>query len=125
MRTCAVVPAAGAGTRLGIAIPKILAPLTQRESVWTVLRRKLLAVVDHVHLVVSPAGEPLVRAAVRDDERAGRVSLSIQPEPIGMGDAVFRGASTWEQSEVIVVVWGDQVFVSHQTLARSLAAHAG
>jgi len=125
MSVCAVIPAAGVGSRLAIGIPKILAPLSSRETVWSVLRHKLVAVVDHVHLVVSPAGEPLVRAAVGDDQRSGRVSLSIQPEPIGMGDAIFRASSVWAKADAILVVWGDQVFVSHETLTRSLDAHGG
>ncbi|HEX4177789.1 MAG TPA: hypothetical protein VHY57_05100, partial [Rhizomicrobium sp.] len=50
------------------------------------------------------------------------VSVSIQPEPIGMGDAIFRGFDIWSRHDAVLVVWGDQVFVSADTLARAIAA---
>ena len=50
-RSYAVIPAAGRGTRLGLDRPKILAPLNDDETIWSVLRDKLLAVVDRVHVV--------------------------------------------------------------------------
>lgn len=124
MKTCAVIPAAGLGTRLKMDIPKLLAPLTQTKTIWSVLRRKLLPIVDHIHLVVSPIGEPLIREVVTNDEVSGLVSLSIQPKPIGMGDAIFQGYPIWSQAKTVLVIWGDQVFVSHKTLARSLELHA-
>lgn len=125
MNVCAVIPAAGIGSRLGAKIPKLLLPLTHSETVWSVLRNKLLPVVDHIHIIASPQGEPLIRQATQADEAAGLVSMSIQPKPLGMGDAIFQGHSVWSQASSILIIWGDQVFVSPQTLTRSLAAHAG
>jgi bifunctional UDP-N-acetylglucosamine pyrophosphorylase/glucosamine-1-phosphate N-acetyltransferase len=54
MRICAVVPAAGRGSRLHESLPKLLAPLGHGATLWSVLSRKLLAVVDHINLIVSP-----------------------------------------------------------------------
>ena len=116
MRVCAVIPAAGRGSRLGIARPKILAPLNAHETIWSVLHAKLAPLVDHIHLVLSPEG-------ARDfPALPPRVSQSIQPEPIGMGDAIFGARSAWEPFDAILIVWGDQVFVSEDTLRRALAA---
>jgi bifunctional N-acetylglucosamine-1-phosphate-uridyltransferase/glucosamine-1-phosphate-acetyltransferase GlmU-like protein len=123
VRICAVVPAAGRGSRLGIALPKILAPLGGDETIWTVMRRKLLRVADHVNLVVSPEGEALMRLRAGADIERGLVSLSVQPEPIGMGDAIFRGHSIWSRAPIVLVVWGDQIFVSRETLAAACALH--
>jgi bifunctional UDP-N-acetylglucosamine pyrophosphorylase/glucosamine-1-phosphate N-acetyltransferase len=125
MKICAVVPAAGRGSRLGIAAPKILAPLGGGETIWTILRRKLLRVADHINLIVSPASEPLVREHAAPDIRDGLVTLSIQPKPIGMGDAIFRGHPVWSRAPMILVVWGDQIFVSIETLAKACALHGG
>ncbi len=122
MRVCAVVPAAGRGSRLGIAVPKIMAPLGGGETIWTVLRRKLLQVADHISLIVSPEGEPLMREHAASDIRRGLVSLSIQPKPVGMGDAIFRGYPVWSCAPTVLVVWGDQIFVSVETLAAACAA---
>jgi bifunctional UDP-N-acetylglucosamine pyrophosphorylase / glucosamine-1-phosphate N-acetyltransferase len=118
MRVCAVIPAAGRGSRLGIAGPKILAPLTEHETIWSVLHTRLAPLVDHIHLVLSPDG------AQTFPPLPPCVSRSIQPEPIGMGDAIFGARAAWTPFDAILIVWGDQVFVSTDTLCRILAALA-
>jgi bifunctional UDP-N-acetylglucosamine pyrophosphorylase/glucosamine-1-phosphate N-acetyltransferase len=125
MKICAVVPAAGRGSRLGIAVPKIMAPLSGGETIWSVLRRKLLRVADHINLIVSPEGEPLMRDHAASDITQRLVSISVQPEPIGMGDAIFRGYPVWSRASMILVVWGEQIFVSSATLKETCALHGG
>ncbi|MGE0255777.1 MAG: NTP transferase domain-containing protein [Alphaproteobacteria bacterium] len=125
MSVCAVVPAAGRGTRLGLDRPKILAPLTASETIWSVLRAKLLAVADRVHVVVAPDGLAAMRAATRDDPDAGRLSLSVQERPTGMGDAIFGCHDAWRDATTLLVVWGDQVFVSDATLRAAVGRHGG
>lgn len=116
MRICAVIPAAGRGSRLGIARPKILAPLNAHQTIWSVLHAKLAPLVDHIHLVLSPDG-------TRDfPPLPPRVSQSVQHQPIGMGDAIFGARPFWKNFDAILIVWGDQVFVSEDTLRRTLAA---
>jgi bifunctional UDP-N-acetylglucosamine pyrophosphorylase/glucosamine-1-phosphate N-acetyltransferase len=116
-----VIPAAGRGTRLGIDVPKLFAPLSGEETVWTVLRRRSLAVADHLHVVVSPRSRAFLESVAREDIRAGIVSFSVQREPSGMGDAVFTGSDRWAASDHLVVVWGDQVGVTESTLATVVA----
>jgi bifunctional UDP-N-acetylglucosamine pyrophosphorylase/glucosamine-1-phosphate N-acetyltransferase len=116
MSICAVIPAAGRGTRLGGAGPKILTPLTARDTIWSILHAKLSPLVDHIHLVLSPEGAAAFPALPT------KVSRSIQSEPIGMGDAIFRGHDIWSKYDAVLVVWGDQVFVSGHTLGRAIAA---
>jgi len=116
LKVCAVIPAAGKGSRLGSAKPKILTPLNDRETIWSVLHKRLAPLVDHIHLVLSPDGAqtfPVLPA---------HVSSSIQPRPIGMGDAIFGSRTFWEMYDAILIVWGDQVFVSTDTLRRALSA---
>jgi bifunctional UDP-N-acetylglucosamine pyrophosphorylase/glucosamine-1-phosphate N-acetyltransferase len=116
MKICAVIPAAGRGTRLGSDLPKILTPLTARDTIWSILHARLAPMVDHIHLVLSPDGTKQFPALPTN------VSTSIQPEPIGMGDAIFRGFDTWSRYDAVLIVWGDQVFVSETTLSRTIAA---
>ncbi|MBW8708859.1 MAG: nucleotidyltransferase family protein [Alphaproteobacteria bacterium] len=116
MRVCAVIPAAGRGTRLGADGPKILTPLTAQETIWSILRDKLAPLVNHIHLILSPEG------AAAFPPLPASVSTSIQPAPTGMGDAIFRGYDVWSKYDAVLVVWGDQVFVSSDTLKRALAA---
>jgi bifunctional UDP-N-acetylglucosamine pyrophosphorylase/glucosamine-1-phosphate N-acetyltransferase len=116
MRVCAVIPAAGRGTRLGSSLPKLLTPLTSTQTIWSILYAKLSPLVDHIHLVLSSDG------ATTFPDLPANVTYSIQPSPIGMGDAIFRGHDFWVTYDAVLIVWGDQVFVSTDTLARAIAA---
>jgi bifunctional UDP-N-acetylglucosamine pyrophosphorylase/glucosamine-1-phosphate N-acetyltransferase len=118
MKVCAVIPAAGRGTRLGADGPKILTRLTDEDTIWSILHAKLAPLVDHIHLVLSPDG------VAAFPPLPAKVSTSIQPAPTGMGDAIFRGHDVWSNYDAVLIVWGDQVFVSTDTLKRALAALA-
>jgi len=116
MKICAVIPAAGRGTRLASDLPKILTRLSARDTIWSILHAKLAPLVDHIHLVLSPDGAKHCPAL------PANVSASVQPEPIGMGDAIFRGLDIWSKYDAVLIVWGDQVFVSTDTLTRAITA---
>ena len=116
MSLCGVIPAAGRGARLGFSKPKLLVPVTDTLTIWDVLKRKMMEVCDHIVVVMSPWGEPHLREVLAHDPDAVRISVVIQPEPIGMGDAVMRGVPVWENYDDICVIWGDQLHVSRQTL---------
>jgi bifunctional UDP-N-acetylglucosamine pyrophosphorylase/glucosamine-1-phosphate N-acetyltransferase len=125
MKICAVIPAAGRGSRLGLPGPKLLAPIHSEETVWTMLRRKLIGLVDHLHVILSPSGFTAMQLTLEDSSDSCPTSLSIQPQPTGMGDAIFCGQRVWSQAETILILWGDQVHVSRDTLRRALDLHAG
>jgi bifunctional UDP-N-acetylglucosamine pyrophosphorylase/glucosamine-1-phosphate N-acetyltransferase len=118
---CAVIPAAGRGSRLGMNVPKLLAPLGRDQTVWDTLYASIAPCVQHVQVILHPS-------MIRDFEthlRAHRpgptpVNYAIQETPRGMGDAIFCGHSMWQQFTDILVVWGDQVFVSQATIAKTL-----
>ena len=114
MRVCALIPAAGRGSRLGTDTPKILAPLNEQDTIWSILHAKLAPLVDHIHLVLSPDG------AKAFPPLPAHVSVGIQPEPLGMGDAIFGAGAVWSSFDAVLIVWGDQVFVSTGTLRRAL-----
>ncbi|GAA3215168.1 NTP transferase domain-containing protein [Actinocorallia longicatena] len=120
--TCAVIPAAGRGTRLGLGVPKILVEVVEGVTVWDLLYRRLAGRVDHVHVVLSPEGEPLFRERAAAPIGTGRVSVSVQPEPDGMGGAIFGAAPFWSGHADILVVWGDQANLSEETVRRVLEA---
>ncbi|WP_321472720.1 NTP transferase domain-containing protein [uncultured Paludibaculum sp.] len=124
MKVCAVIPAAGRGTRLGVDVPKILVPMVPGCTIWDVLKRKLWAVVDHIHVVLSPSGLPQFEAILGSDADRASVSTGVQETPTGMGDAVFSGVPVWEKADDLLVIWSDQVHVSAQTLGDCLRAHA-
>lgn len=121
---CAVVPAAGRGSRLGLDLPKILVPVDAGVTVWDMLRAQLAPHVDRLHVVVSPAGEPAFAAAVAGGPADPPVSVSVQPVPTGMGDAILGCWPHWILDDTVLVVWGDQVHVSGATVAEVLRVHA-
>ncbi len=124
-RIGAVVPAAGRGSRLGLGVPKILVEVADGVTVWHRLRRELLTAVDRIHVVLSPDGIAAFRRLAADDIAHGLVTTSIQPNPNGMGDAIFGARSWWDDLDGIVVVWGDQVGLNARTVShvvRSLRA---
>jgi len=125
MKTCAVIPAAGTGTRLGSPIPKILLPITENETVLSIIYQKLFPIVDHIHIIVSPAGASLIGTHLAEAIKNNFVSINIQHEPKGMGDAIFRSYPFWAKAQNILVMWGDQVFVSEKTLKNIFTSHAG
>jgi bifunctional UDP-N-acetylglucosamine pyrophosphorylase/glucosamine-1-phosphate N-acetyltransferase len=119
---CAVIPAAGRGTRLGHAVPKIMIEIADGVTVWDVLRERLRPSTGHVHVVVSPAGAGPFGELVAGVES---VSVNVQEEPTGMGDAIFGAARHWAGYDTILVVWGDQANLSAETVREVVAAHPG
>ena len=123
LRICAVIPAAGRGTRLGLDTPKIMLELADGITVWHQLNRRLRPWVEHVHVVVSPAGGAPFRDLAADEIRCGAVSVSVQDEPRGMGDAIFGACWHWATYDAIVVVWGDQANLSPKTMREIVCVH--
>ena len=117
-----MIPAAGRGSRLGLDTPKILAPLDDARTVWTILRNRLLPAVARIHVVLSADGLPLFERQIAADPERGRISTSVQPAPRGMGDAIFGAREAWKNSGRLLILWGDQVNVSAATIARALEA---
>ena len=118
MSLCAVIPAAGRGHRLGVDQPKLLVPITEQLTIWDILKQKLIGLCDHIVIVMSPWGEPFLQERLANDPDREKVSIVIQKEPVGMGDAIMQGQSIWKDFDNISIIWGDQVHVSTQTLLR-------
>jgi len=124
LKLCAVIPAAGRGSRLGEDVPKLLVPVVDGLTIWDLLQRKLEPYVDHIHLVVSPSGLPLVQEALsKSGLQDESVSVSVQTEPRGMGDAIFGAFSDWGKAENVIIMWGDQLHVSPHTIQACRNAH--
>lgn len=122
---CAVIPAAGKGSRLGLDVPKILVPVSGDRTVWHLLHERLSVWCDHIQVVVAPAAYDRFAAVVAADPRFRDVSVSVQEHPVGMGDAIFGSRPHWSSFDTIVVVWGDQVNLSASTVQRVLSTHGG
>ncbi len=127
MKICAVIPAAGKGTRLGLnsESAKILLPITNQISIWTILRNLLLENVEHIHVVLAPSFEKQFTSQLKKEDRQSLISTSIQNQALGMGDAIFGAYKAWSEYDFILVVWGDQVNLSQETILRVTTACHG
>ena len=119
----AVIPAAGKGARLGLNVPKILVSVASGVTIWDVLAEKLALVADRLVVVMSPNCAPMMQKALATRPIGKPVDIALQPEPLGMGDAVFCSHKWWRSAESLLIVWGDQVHVSADTLRASITAH--
>lgn len=124
----AVVPAAGYGTRmrpLTHAIPKEMLPLGRKPALEYVLEELREAKIQRALFVISPRKQ-MIRDYFGDGSAWGvRCEYVVQPQMLGLGDAVLRGED-WVQERPFVVAFGDCVIETQGELplARLLRTHA-
>ena len=120
-----LIPAAGPGSRLGAAVPKVLVPVGG-VAMLDRLRHLYEASVDRVVLVLHPS----FAAAVRQHVAAWPLPVTcvIQERPSGMLDAILlaKDAVRAAARDEVWVTWCDQVAVHPITvrrLAETTSAH--
>jgi bifunctional UDP-N-acetylglucosamine pyrophosphorylase/glucosamine-1-phosphate N-acetyltransferase len=115
-----VVPAAGLGTRLGSKVPKLFVQLTPNLKVIDLLESTVGDLVDECCFVIRP---DMVESFKKYSTNS-KSTFVIQEVPRGMGDAVFKASRKILQYETLLVVWGDQISLSKETLIRVIRKHA-
>ncbi|HUY60421.1 MAG TPA: NTP transferase domain-containing protein, partial [Candidatus Dormibacteraeota bacterium] len=114
----AVVLAAGAGTRMRSAHPKVLHEVGGRPLIdWAV--ELACAVTDASPVVVVGAGHDAVR-----DRVAGRAVVAVQPVPDGTGGALAAARPLLEDAQVLLVLPGDVPLLRPDTLRHLLQSFA-
>ena len=109
--------AAGLGTRMKSALPKVLHPVCGRPMVEYVLDAAVAATRSRPLVIYSPATE-----AVRDAV-AGRADAALQDEPRGTGDALRAAlAALADDVDVVLVLSGDVPLVRGELLSALLEA---
>jgi len=105
-----VVPAAGAGTRLGGNLPKILVPVAGRRMI------------DHLVELYRPYSARMVVVAHPSfsSQLRGPFEVIEQRERTGMLDAVLLASDSIERlaPDEVWITWGDQVGVLPATIQR-------
>ncbi|WP_272975938.1 bifunctional UDP-N-acetylglucosamine diphosphorylase/glucosamine-1-phosphate N-acetyltransferase GlmU [Deinococcus geothermalis] len=115
-----VILAAGQGTRMKSALPKVLHPVAGRPMVaWAVKAAKALGARDIV--VVTGHGAEQVEAALA----ASGVRFARQAQQLGTGNAFLVGAEALRhQGDAdILVLYGDTPLLRPETLRALLADH--
>ncbi len=113
-----VVLAAGQGTRMRSATPKVLHDLCGRPLVdWPVAAAREAG--GRVVVVDSPAGALAEHFTGQDD-----VVVAVQPQPDGTAGAVAAAAGHLPSDAPVVILAGDVPLVTAEALRALLAAHA-
>src|SRR5882724_5318614 len=122
-----VVLAAGEGTRMRSATPKVLHPIAGRPLVEHAVRAAAGLEPDHLVVVVGHG-----RAAVTEHLDGltmvldRKVTTAVQTEQKGTGHAVSCGLAELpgEVTGTVLVTYGDVPLLETETLAALLAEHA-
>jgi bifunctional UDP-N-acetylglucosamine pyrophosphorylase/glucosamine-1-phosphate N-acetyltransferase len=111
----AIVLAAGKGTRMKSALPKVMHEICGRPMLWYTLRALREAGVDDIVVVTNREVEPALAAF--------GVRGVLQEPQHGTGHAVQVGLAALEESDgSIVVAYGDMPLIDAQTFRGVIAA---
>jgi bifunctional UDP-N-acetylglucosamine pyrophosphorylase/glucosamine-1-phosphate N-acetyltransferase len=111
-----VIIAAGEGTRMRSALPKVLHPLCGRPLIlWPVVAAQE-AGAGKVVVVDNPKRR-------LEDRLPEDVVVAIQEQPNGTGDAVAAAGSQIDASSTVVVINGDVPLITAEALQNLVAAH--
>jgi bifunctional UDP-N-acetylglucosamine pyrophosphorylase/glucosamine-1-phosphate N-acetyltransferase len=120
-----VILAAGQGTRMRSAVPKLLHPLCGRPLIAWPIAAARAAGAQKVVLVGGPdrALEPFVSEAAGSND-VGDVVLAVQQEPRGTADAVLAAKNHIERDAPVLVICGDVPLMTGEALRALAEAHA-
>jgi bifunctional UDP-N-acetylglucosamine pyrophosphorylase/glucosamine-1-phosphate N-acetyltransferase len=122
-----VVLAAGKGTRMRSARPKVLHPVAGRPMVGHVLEAVAgMEMRPHKIALIIGHGAEAVRAAVTTGHPSLPITYALQAEQRGTGHAVACAQSALADAplETVLVLYGDTPLLESATLDRLLAEHA-
>src|SRR5271166_3062201 len=117
----AVVLAAGQGTRMKSAVPKVLHPLAGLPLVGHVTKAAAEAGAVRLSVVIPPDSK-----GFQELETPVPASLFVQHERLGTAHAVLTArAALAEETAPVLVLYGDTPLVTPQSLIRLAAALEG
>ena len=111
-----VILAAGEGTRMRSALPKVLHPICGRPMILWPLLAAREAGAERVIVVDNPK-------RLLADHLPDGVEVAIQPEPRGTGDAVAAAADMIDPAAPVLVINGDMPLITAEAIAAAVAAH--
>jgi bifunctional UDP-N-acetylglucosamine pyrophosphorylase / glucosamine-1-phosphate N-acetyltransferase len=114
-RRLLVIPAAGLGSRLGAAVPKLLVPVAGAPMI-DLLERLYRDVVSSIVVIVHPSFEAATRQHIASWTTAAE--CVVQTEPTGMLDAVLLAGEPVRSADPdsVWITWCDQVAVHPATV---------
>lgn len=120
---CAIVLAAGKGTRMKSDKPKVLHLLAGKPMLFYTLEKLEKAGIPRIVIVIGHKGDDVKKAVDKDISFKDKIEFREQPEQKGTGDAVRWGMKGIECKNVIVVNGDDSAFYSPQTVEKIVNFH--
>ncbi len=119
MYKCAIILAAGQGTRIKSNIPKVLHKVCGKEMVNHVIDNMREAGIDDVNVIIGKGSE-LVKESTKDRN----VSYSLQEEQLGTGHAVKCAKEFLQGKDGVVAVFtGDAPLTRVETIEKLIKEH--
>ncbi|TVO57591.1 bifunctional UDP-N-acetylglucosamine diphosphorylase/glucosamine-1-phosphate N-acetyltransferase GlmU [Denitromonas halophila] len=115
-----VVLAAGQGTRMRSALPKVLQPLAGRPMLAHVLGTARTLGASKICVVYGHGGE-----TVREALAAPDLAWALQSPQLGTGHAVQQALPHLDDAQLALVLYGDVPLIGEATLRRLLDATEG
>ncbi|TVO68135.1 bifunctional UDP-N-acetylglucosamine diphosphorylase/glucosamine-1-phosphate N-acetyltransferase GlmU [Denitromonas ohlonensis] len=115
-----VVLAAGQGTRMRSALPKVLQPLAGRPMLAHVLGTARTLGASKICVVYGHGGE-----TVREALAAPDLAWALQSPQLGTGHAVQQALPHLDDEQIALVLYGDVPLIGEATLRRLLDATQG
>jgi bifunctional UDP-N-acetylglucosamine pyrophosphorylase/glucosamine-1-phosphate N-acetyltransferase len=115
-----LIPAAGQGTRLNYHLPKILFPVAGQAIIDHLIQLTGAFCREHI-FVLRPDGHAAVESHLKF-HHYGQYKIAIQSQATGMADAILS-ADGLVETPYVMVLWGDQILVSPDTIRTSMRLH--
>lgn len=106
-----VILAAGQGSRMKSALPKVLHPIAGRPMLHHVIATAEQLGAEKIHTVIGHGADK-----VREATRADSVNWVTQSEQLGTGHAVAQALPDLPDEARVLVLYGDVPLTRHQTL---------
>ncbi|MDC9594224.1 bifunctional UDP-N-acetylglucosamine diphosphorylase/glucosamine-1-phosphate N-acetyltransferase GlmU [Xenorhabdus sp. IM139775] len=113
----AVILAAGKGTRMYSALPKVLHLLAGKPMVQHVIDTAMELGTENVHLVYGHGGDLMKQVLANQN-----LNWVLQAEQLGTGHAMQQAAPHFSDDEDILILYGDVPLIGKDTLARLMEA---
>ncbi|SDO62188.1 bifunctional UDP-N-acetylglucosamine diphosphorylase/glucosamine-1-phosphate N-acetyltransferase GlmU [Pseudomonas jinjuensis] len=109
-----VILAAGQGTRMRSALPKVLHPIAGKPMLAHVIDTARSLSPQRIHVVIGHGAERVRETLAADD-----IDFVLQAEQLGTGHAVAQ-ALPFLQAERVLILYGDVPLIEQPTLERLL-----
>lgn len=116
-----VILAAGEGTRMRSAVPKLLHPLCGRAMIAWPVDAAREAGASKVIVVTSPTQD--LRPALDRPVPDSQIEFAIQQRPRGTADAVMAAAQHIPGDSAVIVLYGDVPLIRARTIRELAEAH--